>query len=1582
VIWSDLNEYHQRMQRDLVRLGQILEDRFHHITRLVTFGIALALAVMYQVNALSLWSEQLSGDPGIHLEFGQDMWAYFLAGGALQWDHIAGVFLTAILTTWVAGYFNRVLTHLFDLSSARLEVSRLAESRVVSDEETSPPCQKPIGHADKVVRIINFAGGGFNTLMQLGVAHALVVTQGRAPDAIVGMSAGAANATALADVLQAGEKEEAAFLDEHNAKGNDPAAQWSALKDAEQKKALQALRMKARVKRLRFFIDAAQRAPREILDALLPDAYQIDSHDPLRPLEQPRFSPDERSERYEATITRSGLVKLYNDILGVNFSFGTLTRFARRWLGFSAACELKDKGARRFIQVTEFLRGWILLGINIPRAAPLVPILVRPLFFKPRRAVAWTAGGLMFKFEGIRLTRQAIKNGVSFLILLAMWMGLSIAPFTIGYWIDWWGTLIMYVLPVVLWFVFRKDLSEFDRATGRARSEAIKGVLIYLAEIAMWTGVMMVVLLPSAIAVVYYLPQIVAPHGIDTLSYGLLLLIGAGGLLLLSSVLVYLAINWRWSATILGALLVSEVVWIFLSPTGALQSTVLYLTSLLSIIGLAIFILVGVVLWRSDTPYLDRLLESYSLDHSLFQTHELKTYLMELFDPDFYGHAEMDTIVEDSLDNKLQGSPRKRKPKSVGWYSSQERREPIHVGIAVADTSTGKLDVVPPEIDVIEGLLAAISVTPFFPPKMLNGRLYIDGTNVTSDPMDATFKLLRGRIHPETPVVHMYSVTPFPVSSGKLGRETGKDGYHNLVDVVIRALRLQRFRDAMLERRLTELFTRSIPAKRPEDDDPVMAQKYFRAWVTPIELDTARGLNRTIFRASAEKRRQVIREAIADGCRASLQVMIHDSIKDYLNNPGNEALSAKKRDVATSSDTPVEEKSPSHAPCWAVVQHHLKSRFKSCNIPVELAEFVLPGQHDVGPGLREICEHCTLYRRSDEETENEAVSEQQNGAEQTLRLGDWDNTGPTWPHEREYGPEVLDDDPHFERPEAEEDTEIIAALTELKNENARDPDHEWPKKRGAQPGNQRPTVSFLFSGGVFRGVYQMGVLNALNEIGLQPDVIAGASVGSITAAMIAQTFSIEDEPSQQPQEKVKRHGRIARLAAVYLAVDRLILTDRFADFIRKLTLRAADTRFSIQQADRFFRKYDYPGFREFDRNARQVLAGLERLFYVNPYQVNQLVRDFRNDDMEAALDGLRKYAQQWLNRMQVSNQILGAEPLEQLIEEYVTKGITTKNPVGVTFDDLRTASGIHFLATATNLTEGRLEIIGDKPLSSDEGAAILQEGLLTSSAFPGVFRPRWSWAVFPDGRSECQYIDGGVTDNLPIDAVSRFLARAADEKVGLINPTPEQPHLVVAVSLQVNARPSGSAERRVLQRSWPTLLKRAKELGYNKKLDSYVIAERNLRELAEHYRGEQRDITPIDIEIVAVKPEWLCGTFAFHPMLGFRRKKQAQSIAHGCASTLLRFAKIAKDNEAWLSGWGIERARVPKVHQWGEAFDALKARKRKTLGNACWLRPDVTCPFSKDALKKAEPSLTEIVIQELSEIHTECPKLEAQLQSV
>jgi hypothetical protein len=143
---------------------------------------------------------------------------------------------------------------------------------------------------------------------------------------------------------------------------------------------------------------------------------------------------------------------------------------------------------------------------------------------------------------------------------------------------------------------------------------------------------------------------------------------------------------------------------------------------------------------------------------------------------------------------------------------------------------------------------------------------------------------------------------------------------------------------------------------------------------------------------------------------------------------------------------------------------------------------------------------------------------------------------------------------------------------------------------------------------------------------------------------------------------------------------------------------------------------------------------------------------------------------------------------------------------------------------------------------------------------------------------------------------------------------------------------------------------------------------------------------------VSIKPEWLCGTFAFHPMLGFRRTKQAMSIAHGCATTLLEFSRRKADPAdsqfaQYLQAWNISEERLPKVTCWEQAF--AKAENAPPVSKGmCWIRGDVPCPFSRTELLKRDSALEKeqplgpTLIREISKIHECCSRRETHLRPV
>jgi predicted acylesterase/phospholipase RssA len=480
-----------------------------------------------------------------------------------------------------------------------------------------------------------------------------------------------------------------------------------------------------------------------------------------------------------------------------------------------------------------------------------------------------------------------------------------------------------------------------------------------------------------------------------------------------------------------------------------------------------------------------------------------------------------------------------------------------------------------------------------------------------------------------------------------------------------------------------------------------------------------------------------------------------------------------------------------------------------------------------------------------------------------------------------------------------------------------------------------PTVSVLFSGGVFRGVFLVGVLSALQELAVKPRLVAGSSVGSITAAMAARVFAASRDDARR---------LVAELAATYLSIDQLIITDRFADFVRRFTLRAAEAKLSPKDLDNVFRNYDRGTNTSFERRTRRVVAGLEHLLYVSPFELLALLRALRLQDMRRAYRLVRRYFQEVLDRGGVSMEVLGTEPLSLLIREHVVPEVP-RDLRTIPFSTL-TGPTTDFLVTATNLTKGRLEIIGDP-----KRPATLIDALLASSAFPGVFRPRWSWEVFVGDNRSDQLVDGGVMDNLPLTAVVDYLSGEVVARRAATRPQNETPHLIFTGSLERDPRRLSHEQAARVAARWPDARRHAREHQYNGKIDSFATAQREFREIYSYYSSSlvNQPWLPVDIEVVVAKPRWLCGTFAFHPMLGFERPRQAASIAHGCATTLATFAALEKERARWLNEWHIDGSvRASFDHA------ALRTLTPKTKADGtCHFRTAGVCPFSSAATEGA-----------------------------
>jgi hypothetical protein len=248
----------------------------------------------------------------------------------------------------------------------------------------------------------------------------------------------------------------------------------------------------------------------------------------------------------------------------------------------------------------------------------------------------------------------------------------------------------------------------------------------------------------------------------------------------------------------------------------------------------------------------------------------------------------------------------------------------------------------------------------------------------------------------------------------------------------------------------------------------------------------------------------------------------------------------------------------------------------------------------------------------------------------------------------------------------------------------------------------------------------------------------------------------------------------------------------------------------------------------------------------------------------------------------------------------------------------------------------------------------------------------WELRAGSPGMPE-ELIDGGIADNLPIIPVYRFLLYAGHTQWLKLRPAVDssdsgparsaaRPHLLLTASLEPRKQ---ILHGETLERTvgcWPALKSRVDRLQYNVKVDSHRRTQFDLRRIQDALRekgaASGQDLAPkfdlLDLHVSCVKPEWLCGTFAFHPMLGFTRRRQAQSIAHGCASAWVHLFWEQQKNPAWTAHWWDSFSLRPGVCDGdpemnpGSSFK-LRPKPADAKGNCCFVEGH-QCPFSRPEL--------------------------------
>ncbi|MBX3246204.1 MAG: patatin-like phospholipase family protein, partial [Myxococcales bacterium] len=121
----------------------------------------------------------------------------------------------------------------------------------------------------------------------------------------------------------------------------------------------------------------------------------------------------------------------------------------------------------------------------------------------------------------------------------------------------------------------------------------------------------------------------------------------------------------------------------------------------------------------------------------------------------------------------------------------------------------------------------------------------------------------------------------------------------------------------------------------------------------------------------------------------------------------------------------------------------------------------------------------------------------------------------------------------------------------------------------------RPKVAFVGTGGASKGVAHLGVLKAMEELGLVPDIYVGASSGAIASAFFAQGISA-DEMVDWFRPFWRRHGHDPLKGRYFLGLPN-------AEQLRSPGWLLSGL-FSIDRFERYLAdKLPYNDFRELDR---------------------------------------------------------------------------------------------------------------------------------------------------------------------------------------------------------------------------------------------------------------------------------------------------------------------------------------------------------------------------------------------------------------
>lgn len=472
----------------------------------------------------------------------------------------------------------------------------------------------------------------------------------------------------------------------------------------------------------------------------------------------------------------------------------------------------------------------------------------------------------------------------------------------------------------------------------------------------------------------------------------------------------------------------------------------------------------------------------------------------------------------------------------------------------------------------------------------------------------------------------------------------------------------------------------------------------------------------------------------------------------------------------------------------------------------------------------------------------------------------------------------------------------------------------------------RPRIVFLASGGVFRGSFHVGMTGAMYATKLKPDMIVGASVGTLLGAALASMFSSSD---QQAQEKLKR------LTCLFLEVDqRVALTRTLKAAVKDLGIRSRGA--SMDLSPNTLRRMVRAGSRRDPGIAvtgapPALIDAISDLFLI-PYRATaRIAAEFVAGHVSRATNTFwTQIKTETIDRLGIHDALIGSSLLER-----ETRLVLGDVPLEV--QPFLEPSRIAFFATAVNLATEWLTILGAEPAESRYD---LIEALLASSAFPMAFAPRRASALYPgSGRRDVFYGDGGMFDNLPFLPAFEVLREVQADRLQStlgkgrwreeLARRHREPDLFLTGALNVRQRDDEPDAYDSLRK----IAARATSLEDNEKI--YGM-ERTCRQIDKQLGRVSAESRPGDANVPADREQFLNGivnaavlpvypadaghlngTYEFCGTMGMDVAKIRRSIADGCFQTMLAIAQGQEQGPDSMAGRSLgaltAMGRVPRI---------------------------------------------------------------------